>query len=74
MKVYERTIIQKNCLRENPPTSSAVYSPKRGTYLQASRGSKKALYRVMCSRRSSCESLDHTENLRRNTQGGQKNG
>lgn len=62
----------KDCLRENSPTLSAVYSPKRGTYLQASRGSKKALHRVMCSRRSSCESLDHTENPRRNTGRGEE--
>ena len=59
MKVYGRNDYLKDCLRENSPATSAVCSPpERGTYLQASRGSKKALHLVMRSRRSSCESLD----------------
>ena len=35
-----------------------LFPPNRVTYLQASRGSKKALHLVMRSRRPSCESLD----------------
>jgi hypothetical protein len=53
--------------------SGGLYPPKRGTYLQASRGSKKALHLVMCSRRSSCESSNYTERLGTRHAGGRRN-
>jgi hypothetical protein len=46
--------------------------PKRGTYLQGSRGSKKALHLVMCSRGSPCESSNYTLRTQYTGPGGKK--